>query len=69
MKKLIYWQRLQLRDEICKIRIDELSEERNYELQGQMLFKLGFNEIEAKYPSDTWVGGLRLSGYMHVWHS
>lgn len=63
MKDLYYWQRLQLRDRICQINIEDLSEEQNWELQGENLYKLGFNEIEAKYPSDTYVGNHRLNGW------
>lgn len=63
MKDLLYWQKLQLRDKICKIQIDELSVQENYELQGENLFKLGFSEIDAKYPDDTYVGVHRLDGW------
>lgn len=63
MKKLHYWQRLQLRDKICQINIEDLSEEQNWELQGENLYKLGFNEIDAEYPKDTKIGTFRLSGW------
>ena len=64
MKNLIYYQKLQLRDKLCKITIDELSEENTWELQGMLLRQTGFNEQEAKYPSDTHVGVSRLKGFM-----
>ncbi len=63
MKNLIHHQRIELRDAICHIMIDRLSDKENYELQGRNMFKLGFSDFEAKYPSDTYVGTHRLDGY------
>jgi hypothetical protein len=63
MKDLIYYQKLELRNAVCKIMIDGLSPKENYELQGQNMYKLGFNEYEAKYPNDTYVGTHRLDGW------
>jgi len=69
MEKLHYYQKLQLRDKICEIYIEELSEEQNWQLQGENLYKLGFNEFEAKYPNDTYVGTHRLNGWKHAFNS
>jgi len=66
MEKLHYWQRLRLRDDICRIKIENLTEEQNWELQGEVLYKLGFDESDAKYPNDTYVGNHRLNGWEHA---
>ncbi len=63
MEKLIYYQRLQLRDKICQIKVDDLTDIENLELQGRILYKLGFNEIQSEYPSDTYVGVHRREGW------
>lgn len=63
MSKLIYWQKLELRDKICKIHVTDISEHDNYRMQGYMLGVLGFSQFEAHYPDDTWVGNLRLKGW------
>ena len=60
---LVYYQKLELRDKICNIKIDDVSETDNYRLQGYILKQCGFTAHEAHYPDDTWVGTNRLIGW------
>ena len=60
---LLYYKQLELRNLICNINLDEFSDEENWELQGSILFRLGFNQWDSKYPSDTYVGVSRLKGW------
>lgn len=66
MKKLIYYQELELRDSICKILISGLTDIGNWELQGRNMYLLGFDVNEARYPTDTYVGQHRLDGYLKM---
>lgn len=62
-KEINYAERLTLRGRICGFRIDHMGEKENFVLQGKMLYRLGFNSMDSKYPHDTWVGSLRLKGW------
>ena len=59
------YQRNELKEKVCRINIVGMSEKDNYELQGDILFKLGFSKTESKYPSDTYVGSHRLNGWIN----
>lgn len=63
MEQLAYWQKLELRNKICRIKLNNFTEEQNWEFQGEMLYRFGFTECESKYPNDTMVGTHRLNGW------
>lgn len=63
LRALRYHERIALRDGVCHAVFDLDDEKENYRQQGQMLARLGFDEHDAHYPDDTWVGTLRLEGF------
>lgn len=63
---LIYYQQLEIRDEICSMKFDWMTDVELYKMQGEILAQLGFSKYDAHYPNDTWVGTLRREGWEKV---
>ena len=61
LSRLSYSERIDLRDAICSLKLVSNRDD-NYYAQGVVMGMLGFDEHDAKYPNDTYVGTLRLQG-------
>lgn len=59
---MLYYEKMQVRDAICKLVLRETVED-NYLAQGWVMRAVCLTENEATYPDDTWVGTLRGQGW------